>query len=56
MITGIIFLSRLALVLAVGICVWRFIEPKTQTRRILRAALLVLVYLLILAATGITGQ
>jgi hypothetical protein len=35
--------------------VWKFVEPKTQLMRVLRAALLVLGLLAILAVIRITG-
>lgn len=52
----IFFVLRMSLVAAVWAFVWRFIEPKTQLMRVLRAALLVLGLLAVLAVIKITGQ
>ncbi len=49
------FLLRILLVVVLWFFVWRFIEPKTQLMRILRAALLVLCLLGVLAVLKITG-
>jgi membrane-bound ClpP family serine protease len=46
----------MSLVVAIWAFVWRFVEPKTQLMRILRAALLVLGLLAVLAVIRITGQ
>jgi hypothetical protein len=51
----VFFVLRVALIAALWASVWKFIEPKTQLMRILRAALLVLGLLVILAALRITG-
>jgi len=49
------FVLRILLVVVLCFFVWRFIEPKTQLMRILRAALLVLCLLGVLAMLKITG-
>ena len=51
----ILFILRLLLIAAVWVFVWRLIQPKTQTMRILRAVLLVLALLTVLAVTRVTG-
>jgi hypothetical protein len=50
------FVLRISLIVALWAFVWRFVEPKTQLMRILRAALLVLGLLAVLAVIRITGQ
>ena len=50
------FVLRISLITALWAFVWKFIEPKTQLMRVLRAALLVLGLLVILAMLKITGQ
>ena len=52
----ILFILRISLIVALWAFVWKFIEPKTQLMRVLRAALLVLGLLVILAMIKITGQ
>jgi len=52
----IFFVLRISLIAMLWAFVWRFIEPKTQLMRVLRAALLVLGLLAILAMLRITGQ
>lgn len=52
----IFFVLRISLIVALWAFVWKFIEPKTQLMRVLRAALLVLGLLFILAMLKITGQ
>jgi hypothetical protein len=52
----IFFVLRISLIAALWVAVWKFIEPKTQLMRILRAALLVLGLLVVLAMLKITGQ
>jgi hypothetical protein len=52
----IFFVLRISLVAALWAFVWKFIEPKTQLMRILRAAVLVLGLLVVLAMLKITGQ
>ncbi|MBN2313904.1 MAG: hypothetical protein JXM79_08230 [Sedimentisphaerales bacterium] len=48
------FVLRLALIVTIWAFVWRFVKPKTQLMRILRAALLVLGLLGALAVMKIT--
>ena len=52
----VFFILRISLIVALWAFVWKFIEPKTQLMRVLRAALLVLGLLVILAMIKITGQ
>jgi len=52
----VFFVLRVSLIVAIWAFVWKFIEPKTQLMRILRAALLVLGLLFILAMLKATGQ
>jgi len=52
----VFFVLRILLIAALWAFVWKFIEPKTQLMRVLRAALLVLGLLVILAMLKITGQ
>jgi hypothetical protein len=52
----IFFVLRISLIVTLWAFVWRFVEPKTQLVRILRAALLVLGLLAVLALIRITGQ
>jgi len=53
---GIIsFVLRITLVVTLCLFVWRFIEPRTQLMRVLRAALLVLTLLGILVVLRGTG-
>jgi len=52
----VFFVLRISLIAALWAFVWKFIEPKTQFMRVLRAALLVLGLLVILAMLKITGQ
>lgn len=47
---------RISLIVALWAFVWRFVEPRTQLTRILRAALLVLGLLVVLAMIRIAGQ
>ena len=54
--TLIFFVLRISLIAALWAFVWKFIEPKTQLMRVLRAALLVLGLLAVLAMLKITGQ
>ena len=57
MFRGIVFfVLRISLILALWAFVWKFIEPKTQLMRVLRAALLVLGLLVILTMLKVTGQ
>jgi hypothetical protein len=48
------FILRLGLIVMIWVFVWRFMEPRTQLMRILRAALLVLGLLGALAVMRIT--
>lgn len=52
----VFFVLRISLIAALWAFVWKFIEPKTQFMRVLRAALLVLGLLAVLAMLKITGQ
>jgi len=52
----VFFVLRISLIVALWAFVWKFIEPKTQLMRVLRAALLVLGLLVVLAMLKITGQ
>ena len=49
------FALRLSLIATTFAFVWRFVEPKTQLMRIMRAALLVLGLLAVLAVVKVTG-
>jgi len=51
----VFFVLRISLIAALWAFVWKFVEPKTQLMRVLRAALLVLGLLAILAVIKITG-
>ena len=56
MYTGFIsFILRISLIVAVWAFVWRFLEPRTQLMRILRAAVLLLGLLGILFVLRLTG-
>jgi len=50
------FVLRLCLIAVFWALIWRLVEPRTQLMRILRAALLVLGLLAILALARVTGQ
>ena len=50
------FVLRILLIVVLWASVWRFVQPKTQLMRILRAALLMLVLLGVLALMRVTGQ
>lgn len=52
----VFFVLRISLIAALWAFVWKFIEPKTQLVRVLRAALLVLGLLVILTMLKVTGQ
>ena len=52
----VFFVLRISLIVALWAFVWKFIEPKTQLMRILRAALLVLGLLFVLTVLKISGQ
>lgn len=49
------FVLRITLIVTLCLCVWRFIKPRTQLMRVLRAALLVLTLLVILVVLRVTG-
>ena len=51
----IIFILRISLVALVWISLWRYVQPRTQLMRILRAALLVLCLLGVLVVLRFTG-
>ena len=50
------FILRVSLIAVFWFFVWQYIEPKTQLMRILRAALLVVGLLIIMAMVRITSQ
>jgi len=50
------FILRILLIALIWFFVWRFVEPRTQLLRILRAALLMLSLLAALAFIKITGS
>ena len=50
------FILRISLVASLCTFIWLFVEARTQLTRILRAALLLLGLLVILAVLRITGQ
>jgi hypothetical protein len=52
----VFFVLRISLIVALWASIWKFIEPKTQLMRVLRAALLVLGLLIILAMLKVTEQ
>lgn len=54
--TIIFFAVRLCLILAIWAFIWRYLEPKTQLMRIMRAALLVLCMLGVMAVVKLTGS
>lgn len=49
------FILRISLIVAIWLFVWRFVKPRTQFMRVIRAALLVLVLLAALAAMRASG-
>jgi hypothetical protein len=51
----VLFILRLLLIAVVWAFVWRFVQPKSQARRLLRATLLVLALLTVLALTRVSG-
>jgi hypothetical protein len=53
--SALYFVLRISLVALIWAFVWRFVEPRTQSLRILRAALLVLSLLAVLAFIRISG-
>jgi hypothetical protein len=54
-IGSISFILRITIIVAIWILIWRSIEPRTQSARILRAALLLLSLLTVLAVIRIAG-
>ena len=50
------FVLRVLLIAVFWVFVWRVVEPRTQAMRILRATLLLLGLLAILAVIRVTGQ
>jgi len=46
---------RISLIVTVCAFIWRYVQPRTQFMRILRAALLMLGLLAVLAVVRITG-
>ena len=56
MLTSVLYFAlKLSLIVTLWLFVWHYMEPRTQAMRILRAALLVLGLLGILAVVRITG-
>jgi len=51
----IFFVLRLSLVVAIWAFIWRYLEPRTQLMRIMRAALLLLCLLGVMAVVKLTG-
>ena len=51
----LIFILRLLLIVALWVLVWKLVKPRTQFLRILRAALLLVGFLGILAVLRIAG-
>lgn len=49
------FVLKVSLIATLWACVWRYVKPRTQAMRILRAAILVLGLLGILAVVKIAG-
>ena len=49
------FVLRMAIIAAVWMFVWRLVKPRTQGLRIVRAALLVFILLIVLATLRATG-
>ena len=57
MVEGVLsFVLRVSLIAVFWAFIWRFVEPRTQLMRILRAALLVLGLLGILTVLRIAGR
>ena len=56
MIGTIAFVLRMALIFTIWMFVWTLIKPRTQTLRITRAALLVFILLIVLAALRAAGM
>ena len=56
MLRSILFFAlRFSLILAIWAFLWRYLEPKTQLMRIMRAALLLLCLLGVMAVVKLTG-
>jgi len=51
----VLFVLRLSLVVAIWAFIWRYVEPKTQLMRIMRAALLLLCLLGVMAVVRLVG-
>lgn len=51
----ITFVLRTSLIAVLWLFVWRFVKPTTQLMRVLRAALLVIVLLAVLAVIRVMG-
>ncbi len=57
MFRSIVFIAlRLSLIVAIWVFIWRYLEPKTQLMRIMRAALLVLCLLGVMAVVKLMGS
>ncbi len=57
MVEGVLsFILRVSLIAVFWAFIWRFVEPRTQLMRILRAALLVLGLLGVLTVLRTTGR
>lgn len=57
MVEGVVsFILRVSLIAVFWAFIWRFVEPRTQLMRILRAALLLLGLLCILSVLRIAGR
>jgi len=51
----VFFALRLSLIVAIWALIWQHLEPRTQLMRIMRAALLVLCLLGVMAVVKLTG-
>ena len=51
----VFFVLRISLIATLCLFVWRYVKPRTQLMRVLRAALLVLVLLGVLVMLRVTG-
>ena len=49
------FVLRAAVIVTLWICIWRFVEPRTQLMRVFRAALLVACLLTVLVVLRSAG-
>jgi len=57
MVEGVVsFVLRVSLIAVFWAFIWRFVEPRTQLMRILRAALLLLGLLCLLSVLKIAGR